>query len=146
MNYVKNVYEATGIITVELESFDDPMAQSMVVGDSTSDHLFGFTAGGMDTLLQAQLMTMEGGFGYGFFYDDTTYPDLINKLAAAQTMSEQAEIAQEADYYFTSQHWTIAIGGVSTETEFMSSRIGNYNGQKVYGNGNMRVVLRNITL
>ena len=143
--YIQSSLAQYGVNLV-LDVYDDVMAQSMVVADPASTDAFNFTAGGMDTLMQAQLMTMAGGFGYGFFYDDTTYPDLINQLAAAATLDEQAAIAQEADYYFTSQHWVIAIGGVQTETEFMSSRIGNYDGQKVYGNGNMRVVLRNITV
>ena len=141
--YVKSIYAAYGI-NLELDVYDDVMAQSMVVADETSTDAFNFTAGGLDTLLQAQLMTIPGGFGYGFFYDDETYPSLIEELASAATLDEQAEIAQEADYYFTSQHWVIAIGGVDNETEFMSSRIQNYDGQKVYGNGNMKVVLRNI--
>lgn len=141
--YVKSIYASYGI-NLELDVYDDVMAQSMVVADETSTDAFNFTAGGLDTLLQAQLMTIPGGFGYGFFYDDETYPSLIEELASAATLDEQAEIAQEADYYFTSQHWVIAIGGVDNETEFMSSRIQNYDGQKVYGNGNMKVVLRNI--
>ncbi len=142
--YIQSVYAQYGVI-MNIDVYDDVMAQSMVVADATSTDLFNFSAGGLDTLFQATIMTLEGGFGYGFFYDDTTYPELIAQLSAATTLADQAAIAQEADYYFTSQHWIIAIGGVQTETEFMSARIGNYDGQKVYGNGNMRVVLRNIT-
>ena len=141
--YVKSIFATYGI-DMELDVYDDVMAQSMVVADETSTEAFNFSAGGLDTLLQAQNMCIPGGFGYGFFYDDEEFPALIEELASATTLDEQAEIAQEADYYFTSQHWVIAIGGVENETEFMASRIQNYDGQKVYGNGNMRVVLRNI--
>ncbi len=141
--YIQAVYASYGINLV-LDVYDDVMAQSMVVADATSTDAFNFTAGGLDTLLQAQLMTVPGGFGYGFYYEDTEYQSLIEQLGSAATLEEQAAIAQEADYYFTSQHWVIAIGGVQNETEFISSRIQNYDGQKIYGNGNMKVVLRNI--
>jgi ABC-type transport system substrate-binding protein len=136
---VKDYLSKVGI-TMTIETYSDVMAQSFVVTDATNPSQFNMNCGYFSSIMQAQIMTCTGGFGYGLFTGNTDYENLITQMSTASDASSIADLAKQADTIFAENHWILACSGVKTVHEYMSSRIGGYDGQKVYVDSNMRTI------
>ena len=66
--------------------------------------------------------------------------DLLASMQTATTIADQSDMAQQLDTIFAGEHWGIMLTGVQPCTDWMSSRIGGYSGEKVYFDQNMRTI------
>ena len=75
-----------------------------------------------------------------FNFNDEEFFGLLASMNRSETIDEQAEAAQELDQIFVDGHWGIFLTGVQPCSDWMSSRIGGYSGEKVYYDDNMRTI------
>ena len=96
--------------------------------------------GGFGEYMLAAMMTGNGPMPNAYGHNDTGYLDQLDAMGVATAADEQAKIARQLDQYFPTQHWAVLVAGVQPNYDFMSSRIGGFNGEKVYYNDNMRTI------
>lgn len=84
-----------------------------------------------------------GNNNNGALYDDEL-DALCNEVLNAETIEEQTAAAKALDQYVGEQHYTIQCGPCEQVNSFISSRVGGYEGQRLWKNWNVTTVLTNI--
>ena len=122
----KGYFAAVGI-TMNIEILTD-MSEGREVqsGDNatTDPRQFNMNLGSASDAGFAFQTYATTGFAYCFYGYDTYFDELLLATRDAESPSEQAAAAHDADAYFSAQHMIIALSGVSTTDEYFSARIG----------------------
>ena len=122
------------------------MEQGMIAADDTDPRQYNCYAGGFEEFMLVKMMVANGGLSSGYFYDDPEFDAAMEAYQNAQTVSEQEEAAKILDEIFTTGHWCVTIGGATSQTQLISSRIGGYHGETLYGDQHLRTMLAHLTV
>ena len=122
----------------------DVMEQGMIAADFDDARQFSCYAGGFEDSMLVKMMVVNGGLSSGYFYDDAEFDAAWEAYNAAQTVAEQEEAAKTLDEIFTTGHWCVLIGSPSSQTQMISTRIGGYNGETLYGEQHLRTMLAHL--
>ena len=125
-------------------SVEGVMAQGMIAADDTDARMYNCYAGGFEEYNLVKMMVVNGGLSSGYFYDEPEFDAANEAYQNAQTVAEQEEAAQTMDQIFTTGHWCVTLGGAASQTQFISSRIGGYNGETLYGEQHLRTMLAHL--
>lgn len=120
------------------------MEQGMIAADPDDARQYNCYAGGFGEFMLVKMMVANGGLSAGYFYDDPEFDAAMDAYNNAQTVAEQEAAAQILDEIFTTGHWCVAIGGASSQTQLISSRIGGYHGETLYGEQHLRTMLAHL--
>lgn len=120
------------------------MEQGMIAADSADARQYNCYAGGFEQFNLVKMMVANGGLSSGYFYDDPEFDAAMEAYNAAQTVAEQEAAAQILDEIFTTGHWCVTIGGAQSQTQMISSRLGGYNGERLYGDQYLRTMLAHL--
>ena len=134
-DYLKKV-GITMNITVAAEMMES-VQHSQDYADVRQSAGFG---GGFPEYMLAAMMTGAGPFPNAFGHSDQVYLDKLTAMGMASTIADQTALGKELDPMFPSAHWAILVAGLQPAYDYMSSRIGGYNGEKVYYKQNMRTI------
>lgn len=120
------------------------MEQGMIAADSSAVEQYNCYAGGFEEYNLVKMMVVNGGLSSGYFYDDPEFDAAVEAYTNAQTVAEQEEAAQTLDRIFTTGHWCVTLGGAASQTQLISSRIGGYHGETLYGDQHLRTMLAHL--
>lgn len=120
------------------------MEQGMIAADSADSRQYNCYAGGFGEFNLVKMMVANGGLSSGYFYDDPEFDAAMDAYNNAQTVAEQEEAAQILDEIFTTGHWCVTLGGAQSQTQMISSRLGGYNGETLYGDQHLRTMLAHL--
>ena len=120
------------------------MAQGMIAADASDMRQYNCYAGGFGEFNLVKMMVANGGLSSGYFYDDPAFDAAMEAYNTAQTVAEQEAAAQILDEIFTTGHWCVTIGGAQSQTQMISSRLGGYNGETLYGDQHLRTMLAHL--
>ena len=139
---VQTYWKAIGVdVTYSVEGV---MAQGMIAADDTDPRQYNCYAGGFEDFFIVTMMVQNGGLSAGYFYDEPEFDAAIEAYNSAQTVAEQEAAAQIMDEIFTTGHWCVTIGGAQSQTQLISSRIGGYHGETLYGEQHLRTMLAHL--
>jgi len=139
---VQSFWKAIGVnVTYSVENV---MAQGMIAADREDPRQYNCYAGGFEEFNLVKMMVANGGLSSGYHYDIPEFDAAMEAYANAQTVSEQEAAAQILDEIFTTGHWCVTIGGAQAQTQMISSRIGGYNGETLYGDQHLRTMLAHL--
>lgn len=127
-------------IKMNINAAAEMMEAVQVSQDQEDPRMFNGFAGGFPEYMLALMMTGRGPMPNANAHTDEWYLDELDKLGAVTSTEEQVAIARELDEYYPAQHWNIYLSGMQPSYDYMSNRIGGYNGEKVYYNDNMRTI------
>ncbi|MBP1736470.1 MAG: peptide transporter substrate-binding protein [Oscillospiraceae bacterium] len=96
--------------------------------------------GGFSSYSLALMMTGDSAMPNAYGHEDTEYLAQLHAVNDATSAEEQVAAAQLIDQEFPAKHWAILIDGMQPTYDFVSNRIGGYNGEKVYYDQNMRTI------
>ena len=120
------------------------MEQGMIAADSADARQYNCYAGGFGEFMLVKMMVANGGLSSGYFYDDPQFDAAMEAYNTAQTVAEQEAAAQILDEIFTTGHWCVTIGGAQSQTQMISSRLGGYHGETLYGDQHLRTMLAHL--
>lgn len=120
------------------------MEQGMIAADSADSRQYNCYAGGFGEFNLVKMMVANGGLSSGYFYDDPEFDAAMDAYNNAQTVAEQEEAAQILDEIFTTGHWCVTLGGAQSQTQMISSRLGGYHGETLYGDQHLRTMLAHL--
>ena len=120
------------------------MEQGMIAADSADARQYNCYAGGFEQFNLVKMMVANGGLSSGYFYDDPQFDAAMEAYNTAQTVAEQEAAAKILDEIFTTGHWCVTIGGAQSQTQMISSRLGGYNGETLYGDQHLRTMLAHL--
>ena len=139
---VQSFWKAIGVnVTYSVENV---MAQGMIAADREDPRQYNCYAGGFEEFNLVKMMVANGGLSSGYHYDIPEFDAAMEAYANAQTVAEQEAAAQILDEIFTTGHWCVTIGGAQAQTQMISSRIGGYNGETLYGDQHLRTMLAHL--
>ena len=139
---VQSYWKAIGVnVSYEVA---DPMAQGAIAADISDERLYNAYAGGFESSNLVKMMVVNGGLSSGYFYDEPEFDAAWEDFNNAQTVAEQEAAAKVMDEIFTTGHWCVLIGSPSSQTQMISSRIGGYNGETIYGEQHLRTMLAHL--
>ena len=122
------------------------MEQGMIAADESDPRQYNCYAGGFEEFMLVKMMVANGGLSSGYFYDDPEFDAAMEAYQSAQTVAEQEAAAKTLDEIFTTGHWCVTIGGAKSQTQLISSRIGGYHGETLYGMQHLRTMLAHLTV
>ena len=120
------------------------MAQGMIAADDTDPQQYNCYAGGFEQFMLVRMMVANGGLSSGYFYDEPEFDAAMEAYTNAQTVAEQEAAARILDEIFTTGHWCVTIGGAQSQHQLISSRIGGYHGETLYGEQHLRTMLAHL--
>ena len=139
---VQSYWKAIGVdVSYSVEGV---MAQGMIAADPEDARQYNCYAGGFEEFSLVKMMVANGGLSSGYFYDIPEFDAAMDAYNNAQTVAEQEEAAQILDEIFTTGHWCVTIGGAQSQTQMISSRLGGYNGETLYGDQHLRTMLAHL--
>ncbi len=139
---VQTMWKAIGVdVTYSVENV---MAQGMIAADKEDPRQYNCYAGGFEEFMLVKMMVANGGLSSGYHYDIPEFDAAMEAYNAAQTVAEQEAAAKILDEIFTTGHWCVTIGGAQSQTQMISSRLGGYNGETLYGDQHLRTMLAHL--
>ena len=139
---VQSYWSAIGVnVTYETAGV---MEQGMIAADFDDERQYNCYAGGFEEANLVKMMVVNGGLSSGYFYDDAEFDAAWEAYNNAQTVAEQEEAAKTMDEIFSAGHWCVLLGSPSSQTQMISSRIGGYNGETLYGEQHLRTFLAHL--
>jgi len=130
-------------VTMNLSIAASPPEMSQMGMDPDDSHAM-FNNGGKFSLTRALLSFAIGATENAILHDDTEFDEMLTAMNTATTMEERNKIGQEADHYFAEKHWILTLGAVESSTDFVSSRIQGFSGERTVKNWNMRTVMSRV--
>jgi peptide/nickel transport system substrate-binding protein len=127
-------------ITMNIEVAAEMMESVQASQDGEDTRQSNGYGGGYSSYSLAFNMTGNGAMGNAYFHDDQSWYDKLNELSSAETVDDQVEIANELDTLWLENQWGVVLSGVQPTYDYMSYKIGGYNGEKVYYSDNMRTI------
>lgn len=117
-----------------------PEAQAVIYDGSnkTSGSLAFGSAQSATTMFN--MLSKDGPYNQ-LFADDPVFEELFEKAFAATTFDEYNAVCRELDLYYAEQHWVAACGPYERISNFVSSKVGGYNGWQFWGNWNASTIL-----
>lgn len=111
-------------VNMEIQVLSDMMEGRQVQGDPNDPRQFNMgIANSSDAGFTYQTYATDG-FAYCNYHEDKHMDELLAAARDALSLEEQAAAAKEADLYFAQNHWVIAMSGLTTQDEYLASRIG----------------------
>jgi len=130
-------------VTMNITIASSPPEMNQMGMDPDDPHAM-FNNGGKFSLTRALLSYAIGATENSILHDDTKFDEMLTAMNTASTMEERIELGKEADLYFAEQHWILSLGAVESSTDFISSRIQGFNGERTVKNWNMRTVMARV--
>lgn len=119
----KSYLSAIGI-NMDIQVLSDMMEGRQIQGDPNDPRQFNMNIGtSVDAGFAYQTFATDG-FAYCNYHEDTHMNELLFNTRGATTLEDQAAYAKQTDLYFSQQHWTIALSGITQAHEYLASRIG----------------------
>ena len=135
-------YLAAVGIKMNIENASDIMETISVSTDPDNPNCVSGTHGGKNNSAIIKMTTLEGGANYGYFAQDTDeyadYAAAVDAFDTAKTLDDQVAAGKEMDDLFAEAHWSIALAATNPQTEYMSSRVHGYYGQRIVNNQERR--------
>ena len=117
-------YLAAVGIDMEIVIFSDLSEARQYQMDSENTYQYSFEMGtGTDSGFIYQSYASDGAASSNFA-DDLTFDALLAAVRDATDSTVQAEAAQEAELYFASTHYYIALSGMTEQYEYYASNVG----------------------
>lgn len=114
-------------VTVHLDMYQTYMEVKTIATDASQTVSTGSTgAGAVASLTAAQNQTIDGGWASGLWHGNAEYTDLLAQMAAATTLTQQADLAKQADLIYAQEHWTVNLTGMQQAIGFYSARLHMY--------------------
>jgi len=117
-------YLANVGITMNIEGLSDMMELMILQSAENDNRCYNDWMGNITSMSDAYQNYKTDRFDWGNYFNNTDIVDMLTNAYSAQTMDEQAQYAQEAEEYILSQHWSIALSGMTAKYAYVSSSVG----------------------
>jgi peptide/nickel transport system substrate-binding protein len=135
---IKEYLSAVGV-TLELLPQSDNSERQALVLDSTNDVCGTYELAASSLNFACNSLTSTNS-GYLLGKEDTI-DAMVADMLALTNVDEQTEAAKALDLYYMEQHYSLITGPQQSAATYVSSNVGGYNGEAIYGRFNARQIL-----
>lgn len=131
----KSYLAAVGI-QMNIETLSDMMALMILQSDENDNRAYNDWMGNITSMADAYQNYKPDRFPWGNYFNETDAVELMTNAYDAETMDDQAKGAQAAEEYVLSQHWSIALSGMTEKYAYVSPNLGGLENGEMLSAGN----------